>query len=82
MCLAVGVVYFFGIHRRAWEVPAMWVAVWTAAGLLLGRLLTLAIDGGVGQFIYYSIACEIASIGLGLYLLRPPAAVLTGYRTS
>lgn len=72
MCLGVGVVFLLGLLKEGWRAPAVLLAVTTAAGLLLGRTLTIVVDGPASLYIYASMAGEVGATALGIWLLKRP----------
>ncbi len=75
MCLGVGILFWLGIRRPSWRVPAVLLSITTAAGLLLGRLITWGIDGDPGPIIYGFMGTEVAAIAVGVWLLKSPEAI-------
>lgn len=70
MSAGIAVVLALGATRDAWERPATLLAVTASAGLLLGRLVTLAQHGPAGAYIHGSMAVELLAALLGIVLLR------------
>jgi hypothetical protein len=70
LSLGVGVVLALGLTKPRWREPALLLGVTTAAGLALGRLLTLATHGPAGLYIEGSLASELISVITGIVLLR------------
>lgn len=70
LCLGAAIVIGQGLRDRAFERPAMVLSIACAAGLLLGRVLTLATEGPGSMFIYASMASEVLAVGIGLALVK------------
>jgi hypothetical protein len=60
--LGIGIFMAMGLWRKEWMKPALMVIVLCTAGLLLGRLITMAQPGGVGTIIYIFAAMELGAI--------------------
>jgi hypothetical protein len=71
--LGIGIFMASGLWRRQWMKPALMVIILCTAGLLLGRLITMAQPGGVGTIIYFFAALEAGAIvgSAWLYRLQP-----------
>ena len=73
MCRGVGVLFLLGMTKpEQWRVPAILLSVTTAAGLLLGRILTWALEGNPGTIIHGFMATEVFAIVVGVWLLKKP----------
>ena len=70
LCAGISAVLALGLARPAWERPAVTLAVTASAGLLLGRLLTIAQHGPAGLYIHGSMALELVAALAGAWLLR------------
>jgi hypothetical protein len=68
--LGVGVVMLLGVLNAAWMRSALMLAVLCAAGLMVGRLLTLADTGGVTMPIYVFLSLEVGTVAIGYWLYR------------
>ncbi|EPG73417.1 PF14248 domain protein [Leptospira fainei serovar Hurstbridge str. BUT 6] len=70
LCLGIGILILLGILRQKTRIAAIQISVFTAGGLLLGRLVTLLLDGSGNEYIYISMLTEVFGVALGFFLLR------------
>ncbi|EQA44444.1 PF14248 domain protein [Leptospira broomii serovar Hurstbridge str. 5399] len=70
LCLGIGILILLGILQTKTRIAAIQISVLTAGGLLLGRLITLILDGPGNEYIYISMLTEVFGIALGFFLLR------------
>jgi hypothetical protein len=68
--LGIGIIMAMGLWRTQWMKPALLTIVLCTAGLLLGRLITMASPGGVGSIIYLFSAIEAVTIVAAAWLYR------------
>lgn len=72
MSFGVGLLFAAALTRREWTPPALFTIATTSGFLLLGRLLTVAIEAEpVTAPIYLFSAMELSSLLAALWLLRP-----------
>jgi hypothetical protein len=69
LCLAIGVILVLGVFRNSWTDKSILLAILAAAGLLFGRLITLALDGPWNMYICVSALMEIVSILGGIAIV-------------
>jgi hypothetical protein len=67
MHFALGLLFLSGAFRRALRVPALLVVALFTGGLVLGRLLSLALDGMpnlfvAGLFALEALGCAVATV--------------------
>ena len=72
LCLACGFVFFRGLRDATWRVPALWLATLSAAGLALGRVATLVLDGVTSPIILGFLGSEVVAVVAGAYVLMGP----------
>lgn len=70
LCLGISLVLIAGIARSGYCQAALLLAITCGSGLLLGRLITLLLDGPGNLYIYASMASEVFAIIAGLFLYR------------
>lgn len=74
MSFGVGLLFTAALTRREWSAPALFTISTTSGFLLLGRILTMAIDPEpVGLLIHAFCAMETSSLLAALWLMRPSA---------
>ena len=73
--LGIGIIMGLGLWRSEWMKLALLTIVLCTAGLLLGRLITMASPGGVGSIIYvFSVVEAVTILGaVWLYRAQPQA---------
>lgn len=75
--LGIGIIMALGLWRSTWMKPALMTIVLCTAGLLLGRLITMASPGGVGTIIYLFAAIEAVVVAGSVWLYRAqPSTVM------
>lgn len=70
LCLSIGILILSGILRPATRILAIRLSLLTAAGLFLGRLVTIIFDGPGNEYIYVNMFTEVVGVFLGWFLLR------------
>ncbi|TGL63266.1 DUF4345 family protein [Leptospira sarikeiensis] len=70
LCFGVGLLVYNGLVKPDFRSSAILLSVASAAGLFFARLYTLFIDGPGNEYIYLSMATEIVSVFLGVWLLK------------
>ena len=70
LSLGVGVLYLLGLKNVAFRPAAIALATSTSAGLALGRVITIVVDGMPGPLVLAFLASEIVSVAVGMYLLK------------
>lgn len=70
LCLGVGTLFALGIRQAEYRRVGILLATLTSAGLMLGRLVTIAVDGVPGTLVLLFLGSEIVSVSVGLFLLR------------
>ncbi|TGK12064.1 DUF4345 domain-containing protein [Leptospira fletcheri] len=70
LCLGIGILILSGMLRPTARIAAIQLSLLTAAGLFLGRLITIVFDGPGNEYIYISMFTEAVGVFLGWFLLR------------
>ena len=70
LSLGVGALFVLGLKNVAFRPAAVTLATLTSAGLALGRVITIVVDGMPGPLVLAFLASEIVSIAVGLWLLK------------
>ena len=76
LCLGAAISIAKGMRDAAWERSAILLAITSAAGLFLGRVLTLATVGPANPFTYASMASEVLAVAAGLFVYGRATEVL------
>lgn len=70
MPLGGGILMAMSLWRKEWIKPVLMFILLGTAGLLVGRLLTIASPGGVDMKIYVFSVLELGTIVIGVWLYR------------
>jgi uncharacterized protein DUF4345 len=74
LSLGCSVVFVAGLRNLSFRPAAVMLATFTSAGLILGRLITIAVDGMPGTLVMVILATEVASAAMGFFLLKASAS--------
>ncbi|MBL8018573.1 MAG: DUF4345 family protein [Leptospirales bacterium] len=70
LSLGIGALIVLGLTQKTHTLSAVILCMLASAGLLLGRLVTMILDGPGDIYIYGSMALEVLAVILGVLLIR------------
>ncbi len=70
LSLGVGALFVLGLKNVAFRPAAIALATLTSAGLAVGRVITIGVDGMPGPLVLAFLGSEVISVALGVYLMQ------------